>query len=109
MAWANFYRKVGTRRAQAISKVCFAGAALLKEGRIADVRIAFGSVAPTVLRAIETEDMLRGERLSPSLVQAAQQALAHEIAPIDDMRSTASYRLRVALNLLAEFCERLAA
>ena len=109
MAWANFYRKVGTRRAQAISKVCFAGAALLKEGRIADVRIAFGSVAPTVLRAIETEDMLRGERLSPSLVQAAQQALAHEIAPIDDMRSTASYRLRVAQNLLAEFCERLAA
>src|SRR5271170_892291 len=53
--WVHFYRKVGTRRAQAISKVCFAGAALMEAGRIADLRIALGSVAPTVLRAIETE------------------------------------------------------
>jgi CO/xanthine dehydrogenase FAD-binding subunit len=108
-AWSSFYRKVGTRRAQAISKVCFAATALLSEGRISDVRIAFGSVAPTVLRATRTENLLRGERLAPSLVQAAQQTLAQEIAPIDDMRSTARYRLRVAQNLLAEFTERLSA
>jgi xanthine dehydrogenase iron-sulfur cluster and FAD-binding subunit A len=42
-------------------------------------------------------------------VRAAQQALAREIAPIDDMRSTAHYRLRVAQNLLAEFCQSIAA
>jgi len=41
-------------------------------------------------------------------VQAAQQTLAGEIAPIDDIRSTARYRLRVTQNLLAEFCEDLA-
>jgi len=101
----RYYRKVGTRRAQAISKVCFAGAARVDAGRIVDVRIALGSVAPTVLRAIETEKTLRGEKLSPALLPAAQEVLAREIAPIDDMRSTSRYRRRVAQNLLAEFCE----
>ena len=107
--WVHFYRKVGTRRAQAISKVCFAGAARMEARRIADVRIALGSVAPTVLRAVETEKMLRGEQLTPTIAQAAQESLAREITPIDDMRSTARYRLRVSQNLLAEFCERIAA
>ncbi len=104
----HYYRKVGARKAQAISKVCFAGAARTDGGRIADVRISLGSVAPTVFRAAETEKILRGERPAPSILQAAQQALAREIAPIDDIRSTARYRLRVAQNLLAEFCESLA-
>jgi CO/xanthine dehydrogenase FAD-binding subunit len=105
--WKQYYRKVGTRRAQAISKVCFAGAARVDAGRIVDVRIALGSVAPTVLRAVETEKTLGGERLSPAILRAAQEALAREIAPIDDMRSTSRYRRRVAQNLLAEFCELL--
>jgi CO/xanthine dehydrogenase FAD-binding subunit len=104
----HYYRKVGTRKAQAISKVCFAGAARIDGGRITDVRISLGSVAPTVLRAAETEKILRGQKLEPPLLQAAQQALAREIAPIDDIRSTARYRLGVAQNLLAEFCESLA-
>jgi CO/xanthine dehydrogenase FAD-binding subunit len=107
--WKQYYRKVGTRRAQAISKVCFAGAARVDAGRIVDVRIALGSVAPTVLRAIETEKTLRGEKLSPAILDAAQEVLAREIAPIDDMRSTSRYRRRVAQNLLAEFCEALSA
>jgi CO/xanthine dehydrogenase FAD-binding subunit len=103
--WKQHYRKVGTRRAQAISKVCFAGAARLENGRIADVRIALGSVAPTVVRAEQCENLLRGESPSRMVLQAAQAALAREIAPIDDMRSTARYRGRVAQNLLAEFFE----
>jgi CO/xanthine dehydrogenase FAD-binding subunit len=107
--WRHYFRKVGTRRAQAISKVCFAGAARIDAGRIADIRIALGSVAPTVLRAVETERALLGETLTPASVRAAQDALAREIAPIDDMRSTARYRRRVAQNLLAEFCEMLSA
>jgi CO/xanthine dehydrogenase FAD-binding subunit len=104
----QLFRKVGTRRAQAISKVCFAGAARMDAGRIAEVRIAFGSVAPTVLRATATEAILRGEKPVPTILQEAQRTLAREIAPIDDIRSTARYRLRVAQNLLAEFCEGLA-
>jgi len=105
--WKQYYRKVGTRRAQAISKVCFAGAAQVDAGRVSDVRLALGSVAPTVVRARETEKLLRGERLSPSVLRAAQEVLAHEIGPIDDMRSTARYRRRVSQNLLAEFIEML--
>jgi CO/xanthine dehydrogenase FAD-binding subunit len=102
-----YFRKVGTRRAQAISKVCFAAAAQIDAGRIVDVRIALGSVAPTVLRAPKTEELLRGDKLSSELIAAAQSSLAGEIAPIDDMRSTARYRRRVAQNLLAEFCQTL--
>jgi CO/xanthine dehydrogenase FAD-binding subunit len=107
--WKHYYRKVGTRRAQAISKVCFAGAARIEANRIADVRIALGSVAPTVLRAVETERILQGEKLSPALLRAAQETLTREIVPIDDIRSTARYRRRVAQNLLAEFVEMLSA
>ena len=105
--WRAYYRKVGTRRAQAISKVCFAGGARLESGRITDVRLAFGSVAPIVLRAVQTERLLRGEKISPAVGRAAHEKLAQEIAPIDDMRSTANYRRRVAQNLLREFIEKL--
>jgi CO/xanthine dehydrogenase FAD-binding subunit len=109
IGWKQYFRKVGTRRAQAISKVCFAGAASIDRGRIADVRIALGSVAPTVPRAVETERILRGEMLAPALLRAAQETLTGEITPIDDMRSTARYRRRIAQNLLAEFFETLSA
>ena len=101
------YRKVGTRRAQAISKVCFAASARLEDGRIADIRLAFGSVAPIVLRAVQTERLLRGEKISPAVGRAASEKLAQEIAPIDDVRSTTNYRRRVARNLLTEFMEML--
>jgi CO/xanthine dehydrogenase FAD-binding subunit len=99
----QFYRKVGTRRAQAISKVCFAALAEVEEGLIGDVRLCFGSVAPTVVRCVRTEAALRGRRLEDSTIRAALGELAREIAPIDDLRSTANYRRRVSLNLLEAF------
>ena len=101
--WRQYYRKVGTRKAQAISKVCFAGAALVESGTIRDIRIALGSVAPVVLRAVKTEATLRGRNVMPTAIAIARKTLAEEIAPIDDVRSTARYRLRVAQNLLEEF------
>jgi CO/xanthine dehydrogenase FAD-binding subunit len=106
--WKQYFRKVGTRRAQAISKICFAGAGRMEAGRIADVRIALGSVAPIVLHAVRVEELLRGQRPGDAALQAAQDALSAEIAPIDDMRSTARYRRHVARNLLGEFLEVLA-
>lgn len=102
-AWRHYYRKVGTRKAQAISKVCFAGRIRLENETIRDVRIALGSVAPVPLRCVQTEAMLRGQPLLPDLIHSAQAELAREIQPIDDLRSTAAYRSRVAQNLLAEF------
>jgi CO/xanthine dehydrogenase FAD-binding subunit len=101
----SYYRKVGTRRAQAISKVCFAGALRFERERIAAARIALGSVAPTVIRAEETEKFLKGEIISSATIKAAQEILAREVSPIDDIRSTVAYRRRVTQNLLAEFLE----
>lgn len=101
-AWREEYHKVGARRAQAISKVCFAAAIACAGDHVRDVRLAIGAVAAVPLRCVATEDRLRGARLSPDLVAAAQAELAREITPIDDFRSTALYRLRVAQNLLGE-------
>ena len=102
-SWIQEYRKVGTRKAQAISKICFAAAADLDGQVIRDVRIAFGSVAPAVVRCPRVESVLRGGTLDDKLAAAASLALEHDIAPIDDMRSSATYRLRVARNLLIQF------
>jgi CO/xanthine dehydrogenase FAD-binding subunit len=102
-ATRDYYRKVGTRRAQAISKVCFAGTIRLEGDRVQHVRIALGSVAPNAVRATSAEAALQGYALTPAALAAAEEALVSEIAPIDDIRSTALYRTRVACNLLREF------
>lgn len=98
----QYYRKVGTRKAQAISKVCFAATAATDGGRLADVRIALGSVAPIPIRCVKTEAALRGQ-LIEQLPELGKVALSREIVPIDDIRSTANYRIRVSLNLLDDF------
>jgi CO/xanthine dehydrogenase FAD-binding subunit len=105
--WQQHYRKVGARRAQAISKVCFAAAALVESGRIADIRLAFGSVAPTVVRAFGAEATLRGGGVGPEALGRAGAALLSELTPIDDVRSTAAYRRQVAVNVLGEFLQAL--
>jgi CO/xanthine dehydrogenase FAD-binding subunit len=102
-SWRTMYRKVGTRRAQAISKVCFAAGAQVEAGAIRDVRIAMGSVAPTVVRCRTAEAAVRGQVVTPELIATARQALLDDISPIDDVRSTAAYRRRVSQNLLGEF------
>jgi xanthine dehydrogenase small subunit len=89
----QWFRKVGTRAAQAISKIVMAAV------RGPRLRIAFGSVAPTVVRASATERVLA----AGGSIDEAEAALLGELAPIDDMRSTAEYRRRVACNLLRAF------
>ena len=100
---ASYYRKVGTRKAQAISKVCMAATARVEAGRVREARIALGSVAPTAVRCARTEEVLRDRTIDAELIAAARASLLNEIAPIDDVRSTADYRLRVAQNLLEDF------
>jgi CO/xanthine dehydrogenase FAD-binding subunit len=99
----HYYRKVGTRKAQAISKVCLAALGKLEDNQINDIKISFGSVAPIVLRCVQTEDALRGEKLTTDAIKLASAMLEKEISPIDDIRSTADYRLQVAKNLLTDF------
>jgi CO/xanthine dehydrogenase FAD-binding subunit len=99
----HYYRKVGTRKAQAISKVCLAAVGHKADEIISDVRIVFGSVAPIVIRCIATENALRGKSLDEATLRLGRESLTKEIAPIDDIRSTAAYRLRVATNLLIDF------
>jgi len=99
----HYYRKVGTRKAQAISKVCFAGVAQVEGARVTEARIVLGSVAPVVLRCKQTEDAIRGHELNDETMKLARETLMREISPIDDVRSTADYRLRVAANLLVDF------
>lgn len=101
--WMQHSRKVGTRKAQAISKVCIAALAQIENDFIHDIRLAFGSVAPVPVRCVQTEAMLRNRTINDAAINDARAMLANEIKPIDDVRSTAGYRLRVAANLLAEF------
>jgi CO/xanthine dehydrogenase FAD-binding subunit len=103
----SYYRKVGTRKAQAISKTCFAATARLEDGIVVDVRIALGSVAPIPLRCVTTEAAIRGGRIDDDAIQRAKKEFAAEITPIDDIRSTKNYRLRVSLNLLEDFLRQL--
>ena len=105
----HYYRKVGTRKAQAISKVCLAALAKIEQDLIGDVRIALGSVAPIVVRCVQTEDALRGRSPDTETIKSACATLSREISPIDDIRSTADYRLQVAKNLLADFLATLRA
>jgi len=95
VAGAQWFRKVGTRAAQAISKVVMAAV------RGDTPRIALGSVAPTVVRLPRTEAALA----AGATIAEARQVMSEEIHPIDDFRSTAAYRVRVAGNLLESFWE----
>ena len=100
----HYYRKVGPRRAQAISKVCFAGCADRDGARVRDVKIALGGVAPVPVRALEAEQaIVAGEPF-----ERVSEALGRAIAPIDDVRSTSAYRRRVADNLLRDFLRHVA-
>ncbi len=96
------FRKVGTRRAQSISKVVLALSyiAAAASGRWTDVRLALGSVAPTPIRAHATEQALEGKSPTPDAADRAAETLAGELHPIDDVRSTAEYRRLVAARVL---------
>jgi xanthine dehydrogenase small subunit len=96
------FRKVGTRRAQSISKVVLALS--WRDGNQAapwsDVRVALGSVAATPIRARATEAALEGRSPAPETADRAAETLAEELQPIDDVRSTAEYRRLVAARVL---------
>jgi len=101
--YKTYIRKVGTRNAQAISKVVIAGLARVQNGVIEEIRIAAASLRETPARLAATEQYLTGKQITAATIAAARAVLLSEIAPIDDIRSTAKYRSSVAANLLEEF------
>jgi len=95
------YRKVGTRRAQAVSKVVMAvGWRPDADGRWRAVRVGVGSMGPTPMRATRAEAALEGQRPTAILADRAASALSQDLTPIDDVRSTAAYRRAVSARIL---------
>ena len=109
--YTAYARKVGTRNAQAISKVAIAALAKMSSGVIEEIRLGAASLRDTPARLIATEKALSGRSLTTGsfeeTILVARKALAGECRPIDDIRSTAKYRTAVAGNLLEEFLRSL--
>jgi len=95
----HYWRKVGTRKLQAISKVVAAGVLVLEGGVVTQARLSLGSVAPIPLRARHVEEAVIG-KTPVDAVEPALAALDFDIKPIDDIRSTSDYRMRVSRNLV---------
>jgi len=104
----SFFYKIGPRKAMAISKVSAAAAAALEKrnGRVIWARIAFGAVAPTVIRALSAERTLAGKPLTDGVIECARRRAIEEISPIDDFRSTAAYRKEVAGVILRRILQK---
>ncbi|MBI1745657.1 MAG: FAD binding domain-containing protein [Acidobacteria bacterium] len=94
------FMRLGQRQAQAISKVSLAGSAVLEGRRFRYLRLALGAVAPTVIRAPQTESILLNDDWTPKTLRAACQAIKQEAKPIDDLRSTREYRREMCSVLL---------
>lgn len=107
----TYYHKVGTRAANALTKIAFIGAAKVTQGVVTDWRVAFGAVAPTIVRNQALEAEVVGKSVADVTDAAFMDKLvlsyAELIKPIDDQRSTAIYRKTCALNLLKRFLTNL--
>jgi CO/xanthine dehydrogenase FAD-binding subunit len=103
------FRMIGQREGQAISQVNVAVWARCEGGKVAQIRAAAGSVAPTPLRLHAAEKVARGRAWSSELGREAGEAAAAEVRPIDDVRAPAAYRRLATAALLrealAEACE----
>lgn len=105
----HYFRKVGTRRAQAIAKLSLALFAEIADGCFATLRIGLGAIAPAPVRARHAEAVLLGATLAALPVERALEALRADMSPIDDLRSTAHYRATVTRNLLRQALATMAA
>ena len=100
----HMFRKVGTRAASAISKTVATGLVWLKrDGTIGELRFALGSMAPTVRRLRAVETYVAGKKPTKRVIEKARLLVEEDVSPIDDIRSTAEYRLEVSRNLLCGF------
>jgi len=101
----NYYRKVGQRKGMSLTKAAFLGIADINNGKLVDIRISFGSVAPIIVRSREIEKMMNGKSAVEIKANISEilAKYAPLIRPIDDARSSAVYRKKVSLRLLEDF------
>lgn len=97
------WRKVGTRQAQAISKVALAGVAVVKDGRATRLGLGMASVAPTIAFLPATRALGLSRPLADITEADVEKAVLADVSPIDDVRSTAAYRRHVAVRLVQRF------
>lgn len=99
------FDKVGGRRADAISKISFACASVVKGGKLKDLRLTFGAVGPVIVRKTELENKYIDLSVAEVKGKVKEIVADYEpfITPIDDQRSNKEYRKVVALNLLEDF------
>ena len=103
----SFFKKLGQRKALAISKVSVAAIIDIQAGMIKDARIALGAVAPMVIRASQTETVLKGKTLEKDVISQATKIIVTESRAISDIRSTAEYRNEMVGVLLAQVMEEM--
>jgi CO/xanthine dehydrogenase FAD-binding subunit len=97
-----FFLKLGQRKALSIAKVSVAVRLSIKKGRISEVRIALGSVAPKVILAGKAGSFLEGKALSQEVIEEASRIVMEDASPIGDIRSSAVYRKKMVGRLLQE-------
>ena len=105
----GMWRRIGLRRAQAISVIHVGIVVSLHEGVVQGARIALGCLAPTVVRARQTEEFLEGKRLDPVVCEEAGRLACSEVRPISDLRGSAEYRLATLASLISDSLRKLGA
>ena len=101
----TYWRKVGSRAAESISKITFAGGYEVENGKVKDLRMAFGSVSITVVRERKIEEKYIGMSIEElhNHVEDIIKDMSKFVQPITDQRSTKEYRYKVAMNILKDF------
>jgi len=103
-----YFHKFGTRPALDISTISIGIAGTLRRGALFNVRVAFGAVAPTVVRAPRTEQALEGQRLDPHSIAQVAEVARDEVTPIDDLRASAWYRKELIHNMTKRMLDHVA-
>ena len=103
-----YYRKIGSRKAESITKVSMLGGYKLEGNKVKELRIVFGSISTKVVRNHFIEEKYQGKSVNElrARIDDIINEYDHEIKPITDQRSTMEYRKKVAKNLLRDFLKQ---
>ena len=103
----GYFIKLGLRQAMAISLATVALILEVEKDKVADVRIAMGSIAPTPLRLIKVEGFLKNKEINDELIEESIKKVREEVKPIGDVRASAEYRRYVSGILFKRAFEKL--